>query len=139
MTDKQLTHQEIPKKGITSDIYSIVTFFSLLSLFFLQGCYYDVIIVEELDSSVKQSFSADIVPIFQTSCISCHDGVISVPNLSKNHAYSALLDGNYVTVGKSDESVIVEKLQGGHPFDGAVTDTEMAKLLLWIDAGANDN
>ncbi len=105
----------------------------------VHGCYYDVIIEKEIEETQAISFSEDIIPIFKSSCISCHDGVVSYPSLLQNEAYQALWTGNYIEEGDASSSKLLLKLKDSHPFEGAITDNELKKIQLWIQQGAEDN
>ena len=105
----------------------------------VHGCYYDVIIEKEIEETQAISFSEDIIPIFKSSCISCHDGVVSYPSLLQNEAYQALWADNYIEEGDASSSKLVLKLKDNHPFEGAITDSELTKIQLWIQQGAEDN
>ena len=105
----------------------------------ISSCYYDVIVSETLDDAEEISFSSDIMPVLKASCTSCHDGKIALPDLQQNQAYNALIDGNYLSYTDGEESSLISKIRSGHPYDGALTETEIQKLVLWMEAGAKNN
>lgn len=103
------------------------------------GCYYDIIIEEEIEVGNEISFSSDILPVFQTTCISCHDGVTAYPDLTENNAYSSLSTGNYISTTAPAESILMTKINSGHPYENALTNSEVEKIILWMEKGAPDN
>lgn len=127
----------------TQDISLIYRFKYLLVMLFtmllLTGCYFDVMVEERIVETSDISFSDDIIPIFQSSCISCHDGIVAYPLLIENYAYESLWSGNYINVDDAKSCMLIKKIQEDHPFEGAVTNTEMEKIILWIEQGASNN
>lgn len=109
----------------------------LTSLCFV-SCEYDTIEVDKVVIPPDQeiSFKADIVPIFTSNCISCHDGGIN-PDLRANNAFDALTNGGYINVDVPASSELYEKLLGNH--SDRATPTEKQLILEWITRGANDN
>ncbi|MCW3785328.1 hypothetical protein [Plebeiibacterium sediminum] len=122
---------------LTKQIYNSILI--CLIAFSFSSCYYDVIIEEEVDVNTTISFSEEIAPVFKSSCVSCHDGVIAYPNLSSAHAYESLISGNFISTGNATNSSLIQKLNDKHPFEGAVTNAELQKIILWINQGASDN
>jgi hypothetical protein len=89
----------------------------------------------EGDRTVK--FSADIQPIFDKKCISCHSGN-QAPDLSAGWSHDELIDGGYVEEPEfACESILYQKFSGSH--SGRATDEEVLKILGWIQEGAQDN
>lgn len=103
------------------------------------SCYYDVIIEEEVAETKAMSFSDDVMPVFKSSCISCHDGLVAHPTLQVSSAYQTLISGNYLDIENPNKSPLMIKLNDNHPFEGAITSTEIKKIQLWIEQGAKDN
>jgi len=111
----------------------------LLILLGVQSCYYDVVITEEETVSTDESFSSDVLPIFRSSCVSCHDGTITLPDLRDANAYKSLTFGNYVSVSDPEKSVLIQKIRSGHPFQGALSEGEIQRLTSWMKEGAKEN
>lgn len=115
----------------------------LLLLFLIssgeQGCYYDVVINQEETTSLVKSFSNDVLPVFRSSCISCHDGTIALPDLRNENAYKSLTFGNYLSVSDPDNSPLIVKIRSGHPFQSALTEGEIQRLINWMKEGAKEN
>lgn len=115
----------------------------LLTLCFLlvgfNRCYFDVIVTEDVDETEEVGFNDDIIPIFQRSCASCHDGEITVPDLTKSAAYESLANGNYISVVSPSTSGLISKINTSHPFEGALTDSEIQQIIQWMGNGAANN
>ncbi|MBN2595186.1 hypothetical protein [Labilibaculum sp.] len=103
------------------------------------SCEYDTIEVDQIVIPPDQeiSFSTDIVPIFTSNCISCHDGGIN-PDLRASNAFNALTTGGYINVDLPGSSELYTKLQSGsHSTRASLTEKQL--ILEWITRGANDN
>jgi len=111
----------------------------LLILLGLQSCYYDVVITEEETGTTIKSFSSDVLPVFRSSCVSCHDGTITLPDLRDANAYKSLTLGNYVSVFDPEKSKLIAKIRSGHPYHGALTEGEIQRLTSWMKEGAKEN
>ncbi len=118
-------------------IFQCITF--VVIVIFMSSCYYDVIIEEEVETTTKISFSDDVIPVFNSSCVSCHDGIVAYPNLTSANAYQSLISGNYIDTEDAASSTLIQKLNEDHPFEGAITSAELQKIILWINQGALDN
>ncbi len=110
----------------------------LVGLFML-SCYFDVIIPEEVSDTATISFAEDIQPLFDATCVSCHNGNIASPDLTSGNAYLELTAGGYYSVAEPEQSVLVQKLSADHPFEGALTAAELQKIINWMSQGAQDN
>ncbi len=89
------------------------------------------------------SFSKDIRPIFERSCLSCHGSSQQLSGLSLLTRESAVhggLHGTAIVPGKSSESAMVRRLTGsiqpGMPLGGKLSEAEIALVRRWIDEGA---
>jgi len=111
----------------------------LLILLGFQSCYYDVVINEEETGTVTKSFIGDVLPVFRSSCISCHDGTITLPDLRDAYAYKSLTMGNYLSVPDPEKSTLIIKIRSGHPYQGALAEGEIQRLIGWIGEGAKEN
>ena len=113
--------------------------FLLLILLGFQSCYYDVIINEEETETEAKSFSSYVLPVFRSSCVSCHDGIITLPDLTDANAYQSLTLGNYLSVTDPEKSVLILKIRSGHPYQDALAEGEIQQLISWIKEGAKEN
>lgn len=113
--------------------------FILLLMIGLNACYFDVIVTENIDETAAISFSENIIPVFQASCTSCHDGEITFPNLTRESAYLELTAGNYLSVASPSTSGLITKIKSDHPFAGALSETEIQKIIKWMAEGAANN
>lgn len=117
----------------------INTLLFILIILGFQSCYYDLVINEEGDATSTKSFSGDVLPVFRSSCVSCHDGTITLPDLRDDKAYQSLISGNYLLVSYPDKSALISKIRSGHPYEGALTEGEIQRLIGWIGEGAKEN
>lgn len=106
------------------------------------------------------SFSKDIQPVFNTSCVACHQGARAPAglNLESGSAHANLVNVkaseaaalNRVTPGAADKSYLVNKLLGTQaqvggsggqmPFNGApLIPAQISLIQQWITQGAPDN
>ena len=88
------------------------------------------------EGTLGLSYAADIQPIFNQNCISCHSGNQS-PDLSDGWSHEELTDGGYVDTDFPCESSLYQVFSGTH--DGRATEEEVLQILGWIQEGAEDN
>ena len=81
-------------------------------------------------------FQAEIQPIFNSNCISCH-GAIKAPDLRDGYSYKALTNGDYVNL-PGETSKLYLKMTGPEHTPRS-SDVDKQKVLIWINQGANDN
>jgi hypothetical protein len=81
-------------------------------------------------------FQADIQPIFNANCLSCH-GATKAPDLRDGKSYAALTKGAFITP-PGETSKLYTKMTGSDhsPRSG---DTDKQKVLIWINQGALKN
>lgn len=106
------------------------------------GCKYDISIDPVVTGPV--SFSADILPIFNSSCnmSGCHNTGGTVPDLTPANAYTALTNGNYINTSSPASSELYLWMRGekGLPMPLSGPNAEYnAMVLAWINQGALDN
>lgn len=110
---------------------------------FLNSCYYDEFPPDVVDIPDVVSYSADILPLWEGQCYSCHQGSIP-PDLSPERSYESLLNG-FVEPNDSENSILYLSLIHAPNVSPMPTSTEMwpaSKTELvkaWIDQGAEDN
>jgi hypothetical protein len=86
-----------------------------------------------------QDFSKDVQPIFEHRCQGCHGPTQQMSNLRLDSPASA---ARVVTPGDSASSKLFEKISSTKkgfmmpPMGAPLTPDEIAKIKLWIDAGA---
>jgi hypothetical protein len=105
-----------------------------IMLFFITSCEKYTIPKPEVPEDI--SFSGDIIPIFENSCVSCHSGGIP-PDLNPEVAYEELIDGGYVNTADPESSELYTKLLGSH--SSRATEEEKLLILQWITEGALEN
>jgi cytochrome c5 len=90
------------------------------------------------------SFSKDVLPLFQTTCVSCHGGERTSSALDLK-TYASLMAGSQhgamVVPGDAANSVLVQKIQAGKmPKRGTKWTSDQLQVLVdWINAGAQNN
>ncbi len=94
------------------------------------------------------SFSDDVIPIFETSCVStgCHATGGIDPILTADKAFESLQegighDGNpFIDVESPDESALMEELDSGKmPPGGNLPQLDIETIRTWMAEGAKDN
>ena len=107
-----------------------------------------------LDTPATATYAADVQPIWDAHCTSCHGAVANAGMDLRASAGTAMLvnvaatgyAGTRVVPGSPSTSVLYLKLQGDPstgarmPFGGAaLSAAELEKVRLWIAGGALDN
>ena len=92
------------------------------------------------------SFTTHVQPIFDASCISCHNASHSKLDLQPAVSYNQLLTGGfsapYVDTANPTQSNIYLHLTGAlsiMPPSGSLPDGNIDVVLLWIEQGALNN
>ncbi len=114
----------------------------LVMLTFLFSCTKDY--YQPPDTGAQDvSFKNEIIPVFKSNCISCHQTGMTKPDLTENHAYSELTTNNeYVVPGKPNESELYHRVTGMGgmmPPGGMMAPTNTDKIKAWIEQGALNN
>ena len=108
-----------------------------LLILILSGCTkYEIPTPPCPDGDTSAKYAADIQPIFNQKCITCHSGS-QKPDLSDGWSYDELIDGGYVDTDFPCESLLYQKFSDSH--DGRATEEEVLQILGWIQDGANNN
>jgi mono/diheme cytochrome c family protein len=90
----------------------------------------------KIDPTIEWSLATDIQPIFTTSCISCHGGVIS-PDLRTDKSFTALTAGSFVNAPAESSKLYTTMTAASH--DARSSSEEKQKVLNWIKQGAKNN
>ncbi len=90
------------------------------------------------------SFSKDLLPILQESCISCHGGEKTAKALDLKTFDSLMVGsqtGAVITPGNADGSKLVQAIKSGKmPKRGAKLTPDQVQLFVdWVNAGATNN
>jgi len=116
-----------------------------ISILFIAGCKKDYIFEPAPpDPNVPVLFSTEIVPIFEANCYGggCHDGDMD-PDLTPANAYNSLMTGGYVDTtnggANAESSILYQKLTTDMPPGQLLSSDKIAKILLWIQQGGNNN
>ncbi|MDH4091642.1 MAG: hypothetical protein OEV74_14330 [Cyclobacteriaceae bacterium] len=106
----------------------------------LVSCTYEELIPPKVEVPDSVKFSANIIPIFNTSCnsVGCHSKSGIPPDLTEANAYNSLIFFGYVDTDVPESSILYEKITTGSMKDNA-TDQDRALILEWIKQGALDN
>jgi len=90
------------------------------------------------------SFTKDIQPILQNSCLKCHGEAMQLSKLDLRSLESTLKGGEKgaaIVPGKAEESRLYRRIAGlerpAMPMDGKLTADEISAIKNWIDQGAH--
>jgi hypothetical protein len=81
-------------------------------------------------------FSAEIQPIFNASCVSCH-GATKAPDLREGKSYQALTKGGYITPPNETCELYTKMIGADH--SPRSSDIDKQKVLVWLNQGAKNN
>jgi hypothetical protein len=109
------------------------------------SCYYDEM-PPEAPTPIPEvvSYSKDIQPLWDQDCISCHKAGATAPDLTSANSYAALTtNSKYVVAGNASASLVYKLMTGTAsplmPPAGKISDSKLAILEKWINAGALNN
>jgi hypothetical protein len=114
----------------------LAAFIVIASIAGFSSCEKYTYIPEVIDPVIPVHFQAEIQPIFNGICITCH-GATKAPDLRDGKSYDALTKGGYV-----DQPGATSKLytiMTGQDHSPRSTPTEKQLVLNWINQGALDN
>jgi hypothetical protein len=113
----------------------------MLMVFWLSGCYRDVILPATAVELPPQfvSFSTDLQPIFTNNCAlsGCHVAGSQVPYLTSDLAYQQLA-GGYVNTVIPKNSILYQQINGNMGVHIPVA-SDRQKVYDWIRNGAPNN
>jgi len=127
---------------MTKKNYVLRTLVVLSSTLIISGCYYDEVVEEIILEDTIVSFSAEIQPIFNTNCTSCHPLIVAAPNLTEDKSYDAILMGNYIVSKDLEASILYQRLLGQPtimPPSGSLPKNKIELIKRWIEQGALNN
>jgi len=125
----------------------------LILLFSLQACYKDIGPIEGEIQIPEDgiSFSQNIQPIFDQSCVNCHPSSGNL-DLRAGNSYNNLVNvpasgysGILVVPGDPDNSILYKKIDGSGaygsnmPVGGSLSASQINMIEQWILEGAPDN
>lgn len=107
----------------------------------LGGCYYDseqaLYGIATCDTTVVGTFQADVLPLLNARCNTCHAGSSPSGDISLD-TYTHVM--NYVTDGSLLGSVKHSSGYSSMPKNGSkLSACDIQKIQSWIDAGAANN
>ncbi|HAM10303.1 MAG: hypothetical protein A2X05_16645 [Bacteroidetes bacterium GWE2_41_25] len=88
------------------------------------------------DTTNYVSYSAEVQPIFNASCVSCHKGARN-PDLRPENSYASLTSGGYVTQPAADSKLYKQLNASSHK--SITTQAQKNTIYLWISQGAKNN
>lgn len=127
-------NQNLPSKILK------ITAAIVLVMMTITACEYETIEIDGLDPDEVIFFSGDIIPIFESSCTSCHRPGATSPDLTADNAYNSIVP-NLIDLDNPENSTIYvtpNPASGEHGFQ-KYTQTEAALVLQWIKQGATNN
>lgn len=83
-------------------------------------------------------FQADIQPIFNGICITCHNGKTQFPDLRSGKSYASLKSGGYITL-PGETSILYHQMTTNSAHIPRSTDAQKIEVLYWINQGALNN
>ncbi len=104
------------------------------------GCEYDYVEPDNEPIATKVSFSADVVPIFNSSCnfSGCHSAGAVSPDLTPGNAYASLFSTNMIDKENPAGSELYSAINKGSMKKYSTPD-KTKLILAWISQGALDN
>jgi hypothetical protein len=110
---------------------------------FSRGAPVDGGVAPHSDAGADISFRADIDPLFVSKCLACHAGSAGALKLVGEPAADLTASRAFVDAAQPDQSPLYLKPTGLAAHGGgaplAASSDEAKLLLLWIEAGAQDN
>lgn len=88
------------------------------------------------DPDMTVYFAADIQPIFNNNCVTCHGGT-KAPDLREGKSYDILTSRGYVNMPGETSRLYVKMTSNDHTARSA--SLEKDKVLNWINQGALNN
>lgn len=92
----------------------------------------------------EELFRAQVAPIFERHCVSCHEGAKPKGGLSLVNGQKAMQGGESgasIVAGKPEESLLLEYISGEKPAmpkdAKPLSAAEVSSIRTWIEAGAN--
>jgi hypothetical protein len=92
---------------------------------------------EVVNSTDTVHFRAEIQPIFNANCISCHTSVRN-PDLRDGKSYASLTNGGFVNL-PGETSILYVQITTEVAHIPRTSDVEKQKILIWINQGAKNN
>lgn len=99
---------------------------------------------EPVDPDAPPSFTADVLPIFEESCVVCHGTAGGWDATTRAGVIESGDNGPAVIPGDADNSLLVKKLLGTQEFGtvmppgSMLTETEITIVIDWIRTGASE-
>jgi len=107
----------------------------------LFSCEYEKIVIDTPDPTIPVSYSADIQPIWNKSCVGCHGVGMTPPDLTAANSYNALTaaGAGWVNLETPQSSVIYTCMISGGSMAAYTNANDAGLVLNWIIQGAKNN
>ena len=130
----------------------ILKYIPILLLLIFVNCTKDTGPIDNNNSSEENiSFSNDVQPIFDQTCISCHPNSGDL-DLTTANSYNDLVNvnasgfsGKRVVPGDAEQSILYKKIDGSGaygsnmPLGGSLSTAQINLIKQWIEEGALNN
>jgi len=113
-----------------------VAFF--LGIILLIACEYTKVVPEPIPDT-PVSFSADLIPIFDQKCKSCHAPGGTMPDLTPGNAYASLVEYEQFVPFNADASILYTKCATGGSMAMYCNSTDVQLIRNWINQGGENN
>lgn len=90
-----------------------------------------------VDPNAVWHLQADVQPIFNSNCITCHGGTLS-PDLRSGKSFLALTKGGFVKK-PGETSILYHQITTNSDHIPRTSPNEKLKILYWINQGALNN
>jgi hypothetical protein len=91
-----------------------------------------------VDLNQTWHFQTDIQPIFNSICITCHNGKTQFPDLRSGKSYTSLSSGGYITPPGAT-SILYHQMTTNSAHIPRSTAADKLEVLYWINQGAHNN
>lgn len=121
-------------------------FFAAVCLFAFSACSYSFIEEVELppidgggNGEETVFFSTDVLPIFQSNCVTCHTS--RNPVLTESEAYNSIANAKYVNVESPAESYLIQYVGPNSTSHNQrhFTSSQAQIIMTWMAEGAKNN
>ena len=117
-------------------LHVIMLMIGIVTIF---SCQYEKIMIDAPDPTVPVSYSGDLQPIWDKSCVGCHGTGGTSPDLTPANSYNALFAGGFVDTLSPQTSIIYTCMMPGGSMASFTNANEAGLVLNWITQGAKNN
>ena len=91
-----------------------------------------------VDQNQTWHFQTDIQPIFNSICVTCHNGKTQFPDLRSGKSYASLKSAGFITP-PGETSTLYHQMTTNSAHIPRSTDVQKLEVLYWINQGALNN